>query len=105
MFVLQPKPTFQAQVTIPTTEGEGKITFEVKHKGRKQLLELLNSIGDGEDRKTDAEALSELITDWHGVDEKFSKENLEFLIDNYPAAAKVIFDTYNKALFEGRQKN
>ena len=31
--------------------------------------------------------------------------SLDMLLDNYPSAARAIFEGYNKGLFEGRQKN
>lgn len=105
MFVLQPKPTFKAEVVIPTPTGEGKITFEFKHKGRKALKAFFESLGEGDTARPDSEALLDLIADWSGVDEKFSPEALDMLLDNYPSSAKAIFEAYNKGLFEGRQKN
>ena len=105
MFVLQPKPTFKADVTIPTPTGEGKISFEFKHKGRKALRAFFESLSSGENAREDSEALLDLIQGWSGVDEAFSPEALETLLDNYPSSAKAIFEAYNKGLFEGRQKN
>lgn len=104
-FTLQPKPTFTGEVTIPTPNGEGKITFEFKHKGRKALKAFYESLGEGETARQDLDALIELVSGWTGVDEEFSDENLGVLLDNYPAAPRAIFDAYNKALLEGRQKN
>lgn len=108
MFVLQPKPTFKADVTIPSPDGEGKIKFEFKHKGRKALAEFLQSLAakEGENEgRSDADALSEIVADWSGVDTKFSLEALEQLLDAYPTAAKAIFDAYLPAMMEGRVKN
>lgn len=105
MFALQPKPTFKQDVTIPTTTGEGVIEFEFKHKGRKALKAFYESLGEGDTARSDVDALGELIAGWSKVDGKYSAEALEALLDNYPAAARVIFEGYNKGLFEGRQKN
>ena len=108
MFVLQPKPTFKAEVTIPTPTGEGKIKIEFKHKGRKALTEFLQSLPGQEGQKEpreDVDALSEIIADWSGVDTKYSIEALEQLLDGYPTAAKAIFDAYLPALMDGRVKN
>ena len=102
-FTLQPKPTFTGEVMIPTPNGEGKVTFEFKHMGRKALK--AESLGEGDTARPDSEALLDLVSGWSGVDEKFSPENLDVLLDNYPSAAKVIFEAYNKGLFEGKQKN
>ena len=105
MFVLQPKPTFKMDVVIPTTQGEGKIKFEFKHKGRKELKVFFESLGEGEGMREDKDALLDLIVGWEGVDEKFSPEALEVLLDNYHGAARAIFEAYNRGLFEGKQKN
>ena len=95
MFLLQPKPTFQSKV----------VTFEFKHKGRKALKAFFESLNDTDSGRTDSEALLELINNWFGVDETFTPEALDTLLDNYPSAARAIFDAYNRDLFEGKQKN
>ncbi len=105
MFVLQPKPVFSAEVIIPTPAGDGKITFEFKHMGRKALKAFFESLGEGETARPDSEALLDMVNGWFGVDEKFSPAALESLLDNYPSAAKAIFEAYNKGLFEGKRKN
>lgn len=104
-FVLQPKPTFNAEVVIPTPTGDGKISFEFKHMGRKALKAFFESLGEGDTARPDSEALLDLVNNWFGVDEKFSPESLDTLLDNYPSAAKAIFEAYNKGLFEGKTKN
>ena len=105
MFVLQPKPTFKMDVVIPTVQGEGKIKFEFKHMGRKALKAFFESLGEGDSARPDSEALMDIVSGWEGVDEKFSAEALDTLLDNYPSAARAIFEAYNKGLFEGKQKN
>lgn len=106
MFLLQPKPTFEAEVSIATPGGaEGKIKFMFKHKGRKALKEFFETLSDGEVSRPDHEALLDLVGGWKGVDEPFSPEALETLLDNYPAAAQAIFQAYHKLLLEGRAKN
>lgn len=106
MFALNPNPTFKTEVTIPLPGGkDGKVKFVFKHKGRKALKEFFDSLGEGDTARPDHESLMELIADWDGVDAKFSEEALETLLDNYPGAARAIFEAYNRGLFEGREKN
>lgn len=105
MFKLNPNPTFKTEVTIPTPNGDGKISFEFKHKGRKALKAYIDSLGEGDAVREDADALGELIAGWTGVDEKYSPETLAALLDAYPSASRAIFDAYNRALLEGRSKN
>lgn len=105
-FILQPKPTFKSEVSIPVPGGkEGTIKFEFKHKGRKELRVFIESLGKEDAQRDDAEALMDIVAGWEGVDEKFSKEALETLVDAYPGAASAIFTAYHRALLEGRAKN
>jgi hypothetical protein len=105
MFVLQPKPTFKVDVSIPTTDGDAIIEFEFKHKGVKALKAFYDSLSDGDTVRNDVDALGELVAGWAKVDTKFSSEALEQLLDNYPGSAKAIFEAYNKGLVEGKRKN
>jgi len=105
MFKLNPNPTFKAEVTIPTTSGAGKITFEFNHKGRKALKDYVASFGEGDSAREDVDIIGELIVGWTGVDEKYSPEALATLLDAYPGAAHAIFESYNRTLVEGRSKN
>ena len=106
MFQLQPKPTFKAVVTIPTFDGEAKVTFVFNHKGRKELRAFFERLtAEGENPLQDVDAISELVSDWVGVDQKYDRASLELMLDNYPGAASAIFSTYNKAVIEGRSKN
>ena len=106
MFVLKPKPTFEAEVLIPIPGGDtGKLTLEFKHMGVKALQAFYASLGTGDNVRKDADALLDLVNGWKGADGPFSAEALEALLDDFPGSAKVIFDTYSKALFEGKRKN
>lgn len=105
MFQLQPKPTFKTDVTIPTFDGEAKVTFVFNHKGRKELKAFFEKLTAGDEPMQDVDAITELVADWVGVDQKYNRENLDLLLDNYPGAAGAIFAAYNKAVVEGRAKN
>ena len=52
-----------------------------------------------------AEALSEIIVGWSGVDEAYSDAALNLLVDNYPAAAADLFESFRKELLEAKRKN
>ena len=107
MFKLQPKPTFKVEVLIPVPGGDsGKLTFEFKHKGRKDLQAYYEGLSEGASSgRTDADALCELIAGWEGIDAEFSEDNLGTLLDNYPGAAAALFEAYRLGLTEGRRKN
>ncbi len=104
-FTLQPKPTFTGEVMIPTPNGEGKVTFEFKHMGRKALKAFFESLGEGDTARPDSEALLDLVSGWSGADEKFSPEHLDVLLANYPSSAKVIFDAYPQGFFDCKHEN
>ena len=105
MFVLQPKPTFVYPVSIPTADGDVEIQLTFNHKGKKALKAFFASLGEGDNARTDLDAISELVSDWSGVGTPYSQEALDILLDNYPSSAKLIFEAYNKGLFEGLRKN
>lgn len=107
MFVLKPKPTFEQDVLIPVPGGDAaKITFVFNHKGIKELQAFYATLSvEGGELRKDPDALGELIAGWKAVDTPYSPEALEDLINDYPGSAKVIFDGYNKGLFEGKRKN
>ena len=101
MFTINPTPTFKLDVTIPSPTGGGKVGVIFKHKGRKALAEFVKSLTEEGSTRTDLDGLLEIIVGWDGVQEPFSKEALESLLDNYPAAAKAIYDVYFPAVSEG----
>lgn len=102
MFTIQPKPTFVSEVEIPTADGVAKIKFEFAHKGRKALTKFIDSLTVEGEPRDDADALGEIVVGWKGVDQPFSQEALATLVDNYPAAAKSLFNAYLPAMLEGK---
>lgn len=103
MFVLKPKPTFEAEIAIPVPgEEPGKITFVFNHKGRKELKAFFDAIS--EDR-SDVDFLSEIVVGWKDVDQEFNKENFEALLNDFLGAGAAILGGYSKALSEAREKN
>ncbi len=106
MFALQPKPTFKATIAIPVPGDEkAELTIIFKHLGKKGLTSFFDSLTKEGVERSDIDALSELIVGWENVDAKFTKENLESLLDNYPGAALALLMGYRKELMEARVKN
>lgn len=108
MLKLVPNPSFRLEVAIPQPSGSvAKIKVDFRHKGRTDLEEWLKSTTDDEGTviRKDHEALVEVIEGWAGVDEKYSPENLEKLLDAYPSAGKALINAYLPALLEGKVKN
>ena len=118
MLALKPKPTFKVGVTIHTPgEDDAKVTFEFKHKGRKELKAFFESFagaaesdkveheGKPAEARADSDLLLDIVAGWDGVDHKFSAENFALFLDNYHSAAGAIFTAYLKSFAEAEQKN
>ena len=103
MFKLQPNPTFKAKVgiSIAGAARPAEIEVEFKYLSKDAIKEYFDRLQG----KTDAEALGEIIVGWSGVDEAYSATALELLVDNYPAAASDLFETFRKELLEAKRKN
>jgi hypothetical protein len=82
-----------------------RIEFVFKHKGKKELRAFLKSLETADETRDDFVILSEVVTDWTNVKEKFTPENFEAFLDAYPTAARALFDAYLPALLEGKEKN
>ena len=104
MFKIQPNPTFTAKVgiSVPGTAKPAEIEVEFKFLKRSAVKEFWDTLTG--DRK-DAEALAEVIVGWKGVDQPYSPAALETLLDNYPAAARDLFNAFSNELMASRQKN
>lgn len=105
MFKLQPNPTFSAKVplSIPGQAKPAEIEVEFKFLTRKKVAEFYERLRT--ESKEDADALAEIIVGWKGIDEAYSPEALAMLLDNYPAASRDLFASFNRELMESRQKN
>lgn len=103
MFKLQPNPTFtsQVQISVPGKADQATITVTFKHLSKPQI----KTYFEGVQGKTDAEALSEIITDWEGIDAKFNAESLQTLLENYPASGGELYEAFRINLMESRRKN
>ena len=103
MFKLQPNPTFKTKVAISVAgeKRQPEIEVEFKYLNRERVREYFDNLQG----KTDAEALAEIIVGWSGVDEAYSPEALAILLDNYPAAAADLFESFRRELLEAKRKN
>jgi hypothetical protein len=103
MFKLEPNPTFWAKVMIPVPGDEPvPIEIEFRHFSRKKLAEMMEA--DAE-KNIGISFCEQIITDWRDVEDEFSRDELERLLDNYHGAGLAIFLAYHKELQQGRQKN
>ena len=106
MFALQPKPTFTKEVVLTVPGGgEGKFKGVFQHKGKTELREFFASISNPEKPRPDIDSVLEVLVGWEGVDQKFSKENVELMLENYFGAAIAILNAYSTGYFEAKEKN
>jgi hypothetical protein len=103
MFKLQPKPTFKARVpiTIPGEVRPAEIEVEFKHMTVDGVQNYFENLGG----KKDAEALSEIVVGWSGVDAPYDADALATLLNNFPSASAAMFEAFRRELFEARRKN
>lgn len=102
MFKLNPNPTFWVKTRVRTPGGEeSEFEVEYRHKGREALKQYLGAI-NGRD---EAEALSEIIAGWRGMDAEFNPANLKTLLDNYPGLAVLMLGDYTVELMKARTGN
>lgn len=104
-FLLQPKPTFTAQVAIPVPgEGVSKVGFTFKYRNREEMKVFLARVSDPELTMSDPEFIEELCIGWE-LSDPFNRASLEELVLNYVQAPQAIFDTYLDELTKARAKN
>jgi hypothetical protein len=98
---LHASPTFKAKVPIPIPgAAPHPIEMEFKHRTRKELDALLRDKGT----QLDTDFVLSIATGWD-LDDKFDRENVETLLDQYGGAARAIADTYTRELMGARLGN
>ncbi|OCG28205.1 hypothetical protein A9G11_11925 [Gilliamella sp. wkB108] len=100
-FKLVAEPTFKCKVSIPRPGQEnGQIEFTFKHYKLSDITKFEEELKD----KSVAEFVMKIVTGW-SLDEEFNQDNMEILLNNYPAAIQAITDIYYKEIFGQREKN
>ena len=108
MFKLKAKPTFRVKCALPIP-GEPSVSVEIefRHKTRVQLVEWGATLLG----RQDGDVLEEIIANWSGITDEndvplpFSRAALEALLNEFPAAAKVLSSTYTQELADARLGN
>lgn len=105
MFSITPNPVFTipVQISVPGEAVPATITVRFKHKNKAALKALGERIEKGE--LDDPQVLTELVDGWQDVDQPYSREALEALLNNYPASAGELLTAWRKAISESRVKN
>ena len=98
---LQASPKFKAKVAIPVAGGPSvPVEFEFKHRTAAALEEFFKQAAD----RSDLDSVMETATGWELTD-KFNRENVELLLQNYQGAARAIAETYTRELMALRLGN
>lgn len=94
-------PTFKKKVGIPVAGGEPVMVEMVfKHKTKTALDQfILDRAG-----KSDTETFMEMVSGWD-LEDVFSKENADTLLENYGGAAVATFRIYIDELRLAKVKN
>lgn len=101
---LVPAATFDApaEIHVPGRAEPVQVIVTWRHKGRKEFAAWFDSSKD----RDDADALAEVIVCWGAqIDQPYSRENLERLLDAYPNSALDLLNAYRDGLRGGRRKN
>lgn len=109
MFQLDPNPTFPATVliSVPGQQSGTPLLVIFRHKRKTAIADWIARARG----RTDAEILGEVIERWSGMhnsqgeDVHYTPDNLDTLLENYPAAKDDLFQTYLRELTEAKRKN
>jgi len=103
MFKLKANPTFKAKVEIKGHGTAFSFVAEFKHRTKTELEKWGNAPETLAKGNTDY--LMDFVVGWDGVDEKFSREAVEELCENYIHAAIVLRQRYFEELSGARLGN
>jgi len=103
MFKLQAEPTFwaKAPISVPGQDKPVPLDIEFRWYGRDKLRDFLGALAG----RDDLDVLSEIVADWKGVDQPYSRDALAKLLDAYPRAADAMFETWRRELIEAKSGN
>lgn len=94
-------PTFKAKVGIPVAGGEVvEVEMTFKHRTKSALDEFIKS----RDKKTDTESFLEMVEAWD-LEDAFTRESVDLLLENYIGAALATYRTYIDQLLQHKVKN
>lgn len=100
-FKLVAEPTFKCNVFIPRAgQEDGQIELTFNHYSADKLTKLEDEVKD----KQIIDLVMKIVQGW-SLDEEFNQENMQILLNNYPAAWRAITDTYYKEMLGQREKN
>lgn len=94
-------PTFKANVMIPLPgKKPTPVEFVFKGRTRNQFREFVEGLADRED----VDVILDIASGWD-LEDPFSKESVELLVQNYLGAAKAVIEKYLTELTGARLGN
>jgi len=101
LFKLKADPTFEAKVAFPVAGGKSvDVLLTFKHRTKAELAKWI----EGRAGRKDAESFLDMVEGWE-LDEPFSKETVEVLLENRIGVALATYQTYVDELTRHREKN
>lgn len=98
---LNAAPTFKAKVGIPVAGGQPvEVEFTFKHRTRTDLDEFIKTRAG----QSDVDTFMDMVTGWD-LEDGFSRENVERLLENYIGTALATYRTYIDELIQAKAKN
>lgn len=98
---LKANPTFPAVVEIPVAGGESvKVKFTFKHKTKTDLDAFITS----RPGTSDTDSLMDMAEGWD-LEDAFTRENADLLLENYIGAAVATYRAYVDELVKAKAKN
>lgn len=102
-FVLDPAPTFKAKVDIPVHGSDTvPVEFEFKHRSSDAMDELLTKVSEG--AFNSVQSIQEIAVGWE-LDDPFTEESIQKLVQNYQGAASAVVRKYMAELRQVRLGN
>lgn len=94
-------PTFKAKVGIPVAGGDPvEIELTFKHRTKSALDEFIKTRTE----KSDSESFLDMVVAWD-LDDVFSKDSVDTLLENYAGAGLATFRVYIDQLIQAKIKN
>ena len=98
---LKADPTFQSKVSIPVAGGDPvEVVFTFKHRTKSGLDEFIKSRAG----VSDVDSFMDMVEGWE-LDDKFTKENVELLLENRIGTALATYRKYVDELVQAKLGN
>lgn len=104
-FSLTASPTFVATAAIPVPgKGTTDVQFTFKHRDRNSFRELMDSLAEKNDERTDTDLILDIASGWE-LEEPFDAEHVTQMLDRYIGSGAAILDAYMREQTGARRKN